>query len=214
MYDLYLVTDINACLGRQLEDVVRLAVEGGVTIVQLREKDTDTKVFVERAISLKKILTSYHIPLIINDRIDIALAAKADGIHVGQSDMPFALLMKIMPKSMIKGLSVETIEQAVNAENYKVDYLGVSPVFHTPTKTSFDEKPWGLEGLKKLRALTKHKLVAIGGINKDNAADVINAGADGLAVVSAICSADHPGEAAAELLKIVKNTKGNYGQIS
>jgi len=207
MVDLYLVTNINACLGRKLEDIVKLAVEGGVTMVQLREKEIDTRAFVERAISLKKMLNFYNIPLIINDRIDVALAIKADGIHVGQSDMPLDLLMDIVPKSMIIGISVETIEQAIKAVEYKVDYLGVSPVFASPTKTHFNEKPWGLKGLKQLRAITNHKLVAIGGINTDNAADVINAGADGLAVVSAICSADKPGEAAVELLKIINNAK-------
>jgi thiamine-phosphate pyrophosphorylase len=210
MYDLYLVTDMNACLGRQLEDVVKLAVEGGVTVVQLREKNIDTRGFIEKAISLKKLLAPYNIPLIINDRIDIALAAKADGVHVGQHDMPLELLMKIIPKSMIVGVSVETIEQAVEAESYKVDYLGVSLIFTTPTKTNFDEKPWGLEGLEKLRAMTNHKLVAIGGINKSNAAEVINAGTDGLAVVSAICSANRPGDAASELLKIIKKAKEIY----
>jgi thiamine-phosphate pyrophosphorylase len=208
MFDLYLVTDFNACHGRQLEDVVRLAVEGGVTIVQLREKNIDTRVFVERAISLNKILKRYNVPLIINDRVDIALAVKADGIHIGQSDMPYGLLKEIVPESMMIGLSVETIEQVTEAENYKVDYLGVSPVFATPTKTGFNEKPWGLEGWKQLRAMTNHKLVAIGGINKNNAADVIGAGADGLAVVSAICSADNPKEAAVELIEIIKKAKG------
>jgi thiamine-phosphate pyrophosphorylase len=211
MYDLYLVTDMNAFLGKQLEDVVKLAVEGGVTVVQLREKNIDTRAFVEKAISLKRLLKTYNIPLIINDRIDVALAVKADGVHIGQNDMPLGILMEIVPKNMIVGISVETIEQALEVESYKVDYLGVGPIFTTPTKTYFDEKPWGLEGLRKLRSKTKHKLIAIGGINKGNAEEVIRAGADGLAVVSAICSANQPGDAASELLRIIKKAKEIYG---
>lgn len=207
MYELYLVTDEKASRGRNIIDIVKQALKGGVTIVQLREKELSTRQFVESAAELKKILTPHNVPLIINDRIDIALAAGADGVHIGQTDMPLDLVKKIVPGSMIIGLSVENIQQVKEAEDLEVDYLGVSPVFSTPTKTDFEERPWGLEGLRKAREISKHILVAIGGINADNAGDVIKSGADGIAVVSGICSADNPETASRELLQIVKNSK-------
>jgi thiamine-phosphate pyrophosphorylase len=202
MFDLYLVTDEKLCLGRPVAEVVEQAVSGGVTAVQLREKEINTKDFIQRAIQLKKILSAYHVPLIINDRIDIALAVKADGIHVGQNDMPYEYFKKIIPRRMIRGLSVETPEQAAEAEEYELDYLSASPVFLTFTKTELANE-WGIEGLRELAAKTKHKLVAIGGINKSNAGEVIKAGAKGIAVVSAICSAPDPMNAARELRSII-----------
>ena len=206
MFELYLVTDEKLCLGRTVEEVVEQAVSGGVTAVQLREKYLSTKNFVKRAFQLKKILSKYLVPLIINDRIDIALAVKADGIHVGQNDMPYEFFRKIIPRKMIRGLSVETHEQAAAAEDYELDYLSVSPVFLTSTKTELEHE-WGIEGLRQLAATTKHKLVAIGGINKFNAAEIIKAGAEGIAVVSAICSAPDPGAAASELKLIIEKLK-------
>ena len=141
-------------------------------------------------------------PLIINDRVDVALAVKADGIHIGQKDMPYELLKKIIPESMIVGLSVETMEQIQIANNYKVDYLGISPIFATPTKTD-TSGCWGIEGLKKARNSTNHKLIAIGGISNTNVKTIIDAGANGIAVVSAICSAEDPQKAASELLSLI-----------
>jgi thiamine-phosphate pyrophosphorylase len=202
MFELYLVTDEKLCLGRPVAEVVEQAVSGGVTAVQLREKEVNTKDFIQRAIQLKKILSAYHVPLIINDRIDIALAVKADGIHIGQNDMPYEYFKKIIPRRMIRGLSVETPEQAAKAEEYELDYLSASPVFLTSTKTEL-ENEWGIEGLRELAAKTKHKLIAIGGINKSNAGEVIKAGAKGIAVVSAICSAPDPMNAARELRSII-----------
>jgi thiamine-phosphate pyrophosphorylase len=207
MYEVYLVTDKKAGRGRDIIEIVKQAVKGGVTIVQLREKELNTRQYVERATALKKILKPYNVPLIINDRVDIALAVDADGVHIGQNDMPLVLVRKIVPGNMIIGLSVETIQQVREAEELDVDYLGVSPVFSTPTKTDFDVKPWGLEGLRKAREVSKHILVGIGGINAENAEDVIKAGADGIAVVSGICSADNPEAASRKLLQIVRNSK-------
>jgi thiamine-phosphate pyrophosphorylase len=207
MYELYLVTDEKASLGRNIIDVVKQALKGGVTVVQLREKELNTRQFVERASELKKILRPYNVPLIINDRIDIALAVEADGVHIGQNDMPLELVKKIVPGNMIIGLSVETLQQVKEAEGLNVDYLGVSPIFSTPTKTNFDDKPWGLEGLRKARKISKHILVAIGGINAENAEDVIKAGADGIAVVSGICSAENPETASRDFVQIIRNSK-------
>ena len=137
----------------------------------------------------------------------MALAVRADGVHIGQSDMAYADVIRIIPSSMLVGLSVENMQQAMEAANLHVDYLGVSPVLATSTKTNFQEKPWGLEGLQKLRSVTSNNLVAIGGINLSNVADVIKAGADGIAVVSAICSAPDPKNAASELIKKVQQGK-------
>lgn len=206
MYDLYLVTDEKMSLERDISYVVEQAVEGGVTMVQLREKELNTREFIKRSLNLKKLLSKYDVPLIINDRVDIALAVEADGVHVGQSDMPYEYVKRLIPKKMMLGLSVETLDQAVEAEKYDLDYLSVSPIFFTPTKTNL-YREWGIEGLRKLRSITKHKLIAIGGINSSNVAEVIRAGADGVAVVSAICAAEDPKATSKELKSIIEKIK-------
>jgi len=211
MFNLYLVTDEKLCLGKPLAEVVEQAVSGGVTAVQLREKDLNTRDFIRRAVQLKKILSPYHVPLIINDRIDIALAVDAEGIHVGQNDMPYEYFKIIIPDQMIRGLSVETPEQAVEAEKYDLDYLSVSPVFLTSTKSEL-VKEWGIEGLRELAGKTRHTLVAIGGINITNVAEIIRAGAKGIAVVSAICSALDPFNASRELRSVIDKTLKEYDQ--
>jgi len=212
MNELCLVTDESLCLGKSLYHIVQQAVEGGITMVQLREKRLNTKEFVVKALKIKELLKTYNVPLIINDRIDVALAVKADGVHIGQNDMPFEIARKMIPQNMLIGLSVETLEQAMEAENYKLDYLGVSPVFSTPSKTDISTH-WGLEGLRELRKVSSHKLIAIGGINASNAEDVIEAGADGIAVISAICSAAVPKKASLELLNIVLEAKRRTGRL-
>jgi thiamine-phosphate pyrophosphorylase len=191
MRGVYLVTDRGLCRNRPLQDVVLQAVQGGAAYVQLREKDISTRLFVEEARAIKKILEPYRVPLIINDRIDVALACGADGVHIGQEDMPYETARKLMGNNAIIGLSVETWEDVEASEKLDVNYIGVSPVFATPTKTDTKE-PWGLHGLKKIKAVSRHPLVAIGGINEFNVRAVVEAGADCLAVVSAICSADDP----------------------
>ena len=191
MQGIYLVTDRGLCRNRSLLDVVLQAIQGGAACVQLREKELSTREFVEEAIAVKKLLLPFHVPLIINDRIDIALACNADGVHIGQEDMPYWMARRLMGEKAIIGLSVETWEDVLASEKLDVNYIGVSPVFATPTKTDTKE-PWGLAGLKRIKAYSRHPLVAIGGINESNAAAAVRAGADGLAVVSAICSADDP----------------------
>lgn len=202
MRGLYLVTDRGLCRNRPLQDIVLQAVQGGADYVQLREKDISTRLFVEEARSVKNILEPFHVPLIINDRLDVALACGADGVHIGQDDMPYAEARKLMGKDAIIGISVETWEDVGACEKLDVNYIGVSPVFATPTKTDTKD-PWGLEGLKKIKAFSRHALVAIGGINASNAADVMRAGADCLAVVSAVCSADDLVTAAKNLKSII-----------
>lgn len=202
MRGLYLVTDRGLCGGRPLEEVVRLAVEGGVSCVQLREKDLSTREFVETASAVKSILRPSGVPLVINDRIDVALAVGAEGVHIGQGDMPYETARRLMGRSAIIGLSVETWEDVEEARDLDVDYLGVSPVFPTPTKTD-TRSAWGLEGLARIRAYVKHPLVAIGGMNRQNAAAAVRAGADSIAVVSAICSAPDPFREALELSSLI-----------
>ena len=195
---LYLVTDRRLAAPRSIEEVVAAAVRGGVTVVQLREKECGTREFVELGRRLKALLAPLGVPLLVNDRADVALAVGADGIHVGQSDLGWRDVRAVLGPDAMIGLSVETMEQAEKAEHSDVDYLGVSPIFDTPTKA--DTAPaWGLAGLAKSRAASRHVLVAIGGIHAGNAAEVIKAGADGVAVVSAICAAADPEAAAREI---------------
>ena len=200
---LYLVTDRDLSLGRSLEEIVREAVAGGVTIVQLREKDAATGEFVELGRRLMSLLKPLGVPLIINDRVDVALAVDADGVHIGQSDMTYADARRLLGPDKIIGLSVENFEDLEAANKLDVDYIGISPVYGTPTKTDTAE-PFGLEGLRKAVEMSVHPTVAIGGMNVATVGEVIGAGADGVAVVSAICSAMSPRDAAAELAAIVK----------
>ena len=200
---LYLVTDRDLSLGRSLEEVVSEAVAGGVTIVQLREKDASTGEFVELAFRLKEILRPYNVPLIINDRIDVALAVDAEGLHIGQSDMPYEIARKLLGPDKIIGLSVECMDDILGANKLDVDYVGISPVYGTPTKTDTAD-PFGLEGLRRAVELSVHPTVAIGGMNVSTIADVMAAGTDGVAVVSAICSAESPKLAAKELKDIIE----------
>ena len=192
---LYLVTDQMGLHGRRLTDVVLAAVQGGVSCVQLREKNLGTRDFVALACVMTDLLAPFGVPLVINDRIAVALACGAQGLHLGQSDMPVALARRLLPPEVIIGLSVETADHVAQAQGQAVDYLGVSPVYATPTKTD-TAAPWGLSGLRLVRGMTTLPLVAIGGIHQGNASEVLAAGADGLAVVSAICSAADPCAAA------------------
>lgn len=207
MRGIYLVTDRGLCGGRSLEEVVGTALRGGVAYVQLREKNLSTRLFVEEARAVKQLLASRGVPLIINDRLDVALACEADGVHIGQDDMPYETARRLLGPKAIIGLSVETWADVEAAQKLDVDYLGVSPVFATPTKTDTRE-PWGLDGLRQIQAANRHPLVAIGGINAANAKAVAEAGAPCLAVVSAICSADDPAAAAATLKKILDGVWG------
>jgi len=200
MFDLslYLVTDRSLSLGRDMEWIVEESVKGGVTMVQLREKDCSTREFIELAIRLKQKLAPYNVPLIINDRADVALAADADGLHIGQSDMEYSMARQLLGAGKIIGLSVENLEQVYESNDSDVDYIGISPVFSTKTKTD-TAPPFGLEGIRDVMAISNHPVVAIGGINLTNAREIMEAGAHGIAVVSAICSAERPKEAASEL---------------
>ncbi|MGQ1911305.1 thiamine phosphate synthase [Marinifilum sp. RC60d5] len=200
---LYLVTDKVLAKGKPLEEIVEAAVKGGVSMVQIRDKESSTRDFYDLALRIKKILMSYKVPLIINDRLDIALAVNADGLHIGQSDLPYEQARNILGTDKIIGLSVENIEQAKEANNLDVDYIGLSPVFSTQTKSDI-AMPLELEGVKEIASFSRHPMVAIGGINQQNANAVCKAGADGIAVVSAVISSNNPQVAASKLLKEIE----------
>jgi thiamine-phosphate pyrophosphorylase len=195
LYRLCLVTDRDLAGPRGVAEVVACAVAGGVTMVQLREKTASTRAFVAEATALRNLLQPLDIPLIINDRADVALAIGADGVHVGQDDMEVAALRRILPPSMLIGLSITCDADLDRADAEAADYLGIGPIFPQATKVD-GAKPLGLAGLARLRARTGKPVLAIGGIVPGNAASVRQAGADGLAVVSAIMAAPDP-EAAA-----------------
>lgn len=195
---LHLVTDRHLSLGRDLLDIVQAAVQGGVSAVQLREKECGTREFVELGRVVSSLLQQTSVPLLINDRVDIALAIGANGVHIGQSDMPYADARRLLGQDAIIGLSVESETDALAAEALDVDYLGLSPVFTTPTKSELKQQ-LGLEGVANIRRLSRHRLVAIGGIHCGNISAILNSGADGVAVVSAICSAPDPLQATRQL---------------
>ena len=203
---LYLVTDRPLAQGRDISWIVREAVAGGVTMVQLREKDCSTGEFIALAKELKSVLHPLGIPLIINDRIDVALAVDADGVHIGQSDMPYETARALLGKDKIIGLSVETMDEVIVANALDVDYIGISPVYATPTKTN-TLTPFGLEGIEEVMRLSRHRCVAIGGMNRDTIGEVIVRGVEGAAVVSAIVAADSPRSASEELAAIIKRNK-------
>ena len=211
MKGLYFVTDRALCGAKPLSEVVLQAVRGGAVCVQLREKDVSTDFFVEEALRIKALIAPYGAPLIINDRIDVALAIAADGVHVGQTDMPYDIARRLMGPKAIIGLSVETWEDVEQAQGLDCDYIGVSPVYATPTKTD-TKAPWGLEGLTRIRAFSRHPLVAIGGLNPLNAEAVVMAGADGVAVVSAICASLDPFQASRELDDIIRRALDKRGK--
>ncbi len=197
-YRLYLVTDTAACLGRDLLWVVEEAAKGGVDLVQLREKHLANGDFLLKARGLKEMLDKYDVPLIINDNLWVAQECRAGGIHVGNADMPPLEVRRQWPDCGLLGYSIEYEEQVASENAQASDCLALSPVFSTGTKTDTVTE-WKLGGVRRIRTLTPKPLIAIGSINIKNAADVIRAGADCLAVVSAICSAADPQAAAAQL---------------
>lgn len=196
-YCLYLVTDDQQDI-ETLTQVVKEAVAGGVTMVQVREKSDDIQQFITRALAVKQVLQGYNVPLIVNDRVDVALAIDADGVHLGQSDMPADIARKLIGPNKLLGLSIENEQQLIEANSLPLDYIGLSAIFATPTKTNI-KKQWGIEGLQQAIQQSKFPVVAIGGINSSNLNQVIKTKVDGIALVSAICHAPCPKTAAIKL---------------
>jgi thiamine-phosphate pyrophosphorylase len=197
-WTLYLVADVDYAMGRDLVSVVEEAVRGGVTMVQLRAKRLKTREFLELATRMASILNRRSIPLIINDRMDIALACRADGVHLGQDDMPPDQARRLLGKSRIIGVSVNTLKESREAERLGADYVGLGPIYPTGTKDT-DLPVLGPEGIRRIRKKIGIPVVAIGGINPGNASDVMKAGAAGVAVVSAILNSPDARKAAADL---------------
>jgi thiamine-phosphate pyrophosphorylase len=201
-YSLYLVTDSSLALGRPIRKIVEAAIRGGVTIVQYREKNAPSRQMISQAEGLMELCRANHIPFIVNDRVDVALAVGADGVHVGQDDMPAALVRKLIGPEKIIGVSAEGVAQAQVAALEGADYVGASPIFATPTKPDAPP-PIGALGLKAITRGCTVPVVAIGGLNAKNAESMIRAGASGVAVVSAIMSAEDVESATREIRRVI-----------
>ncbi|RBW63505.1 thiamine phosphate synthase [Vibrionales bacterium C3R12] len=197
-YRLYLVTDDQQDI-ETLKYVVKQAIAGGVTMVQVREKHGYIQSFIQRAQAVKTVLEGTNVPLIINDRVDVALAVDADGVHLGQSDMPVKIARQLIGKDKILGLSVENEQQLQESQSLPIDYIGLSAIFSTPTKTNIN-KEWGISGLAQAVSKSALPIVAIGGLSSDNLDAVVATKVAGIALVSAICHADSPKQSAQELL--------------
>lgn len=198
MLKAYLITDNKALKGRDFFEVTEEALKGGVTLVQIREKEVTSREYYEKALKLKNLVSKYNVPLIINDRADIAMAVEADGIHVGQKDIPVAEVRKMVGDTMIVGATANTVELAQAAEAQGADYLGVGALFATSTKD--DTKPLTPEGLKKIVESVNIPVVAIGGISTDNIHNLVGTGIAGVAVSSGIMGSDNPKNAAKAIL--------------
>lgn len=196
-YSLYLCTDRSLMTAPTLEQAVNDAIKGGCTIVQLREKHATSREFYQLALSLKRITGYYGIPLIINDRLDIAAAVNAEGVHLGQKDLPADIARAVLGEEKIIGVSANNLQAAINAELDGADYIGVGAVFQTSTKT--DTKPVTIDKLKEIRSVVKIPMVAIGGIKRSNISQLNGTGINGVAVVSAVIGSKNITAAAREL---------------
>ena len=199
-YSVYLVTDHRDKTDEEFLNVVEEAIKGGTAIVQLREKTASTKDFYQLALKVKEITSKYDVPLLINDRIDIALAVDCEGVHIGQDDMPAGIARKIIGNDKILGVSASTVDEAIKAEEDGADYIGSGAVFPTATKDDADSV--SKEELKNIVDSINIPVMAIGGITLENANTLKDTGIAGFSVVSAIMSADNPKEASKELKKI------------
>ncbi|MHB1132091.1 MAG: thiamine phosphate synthase [Chloroflexota bacterium] len=204
--DLYVITDSKLSLGRSDAEVVREAIAGGATIIQLRDKHAGGKHLVEVGRQLRAITREAGVLFVVNDRVDVALAVEADGVHVGQDDMPADLVRRLIGPGMILGVSAATVAEAERAKADGADYLGVGALFATATKDDAGT-PTGLAVIGEIKRALGLPIVGIGGINHRNAADVIRAGADGVAVISAVVSAPDIRQSAAALAALVADTK-------
>ncbi|AKA70677.1 thiamine phosphate synthase [Clostridium scatologenes] len=198
-YGLYLITDRSFLKGRSLKNVVEEAILGGVTLVQVREKSISTREFYNVALEVKEVTKHYKVPIIINDRIDIAQAIDAEGVHLGQSDMPIKFARKILGEEKIIGISAGNVKEAVEAERDGADYLGIGTVFYTGTKKDI-KTPIGIKGLKEVCNSVKIPSVAIGGIDETNFKEVLSTGINGISVISAILGKDDIRQASKNLI--------------
>ena len=199
----YLVTDRACCGARSVDEVVSAAIDGGVTLVQLRDKNIDARPMLALGRRLLELLRPAGIGLIVNDRIDVALALDAEGVHIGQQDMPYAEARRQLGPKKIIGVSVGSEAEARQAAGWDVDYVGVGPVYPTATKLDAGTA-LGADEAARLARISGHRAVAIGGIDVTNAAVVYTAGLEGVAVISAICAAPDPGAATRSLVRVMR----------
>lgn len=200
------MTDAGLARGRSHQAMIEAAIAGGATVVQYREKAASTRQMIAEAQALRELTRRAGVPLIVNDRLDVALAIDADGVHVGQDDMPAALARRLIGPDKILGVSAANLAEAMQAAQDGADYLGVGPIFATPTKPDA-APPIGMEGLRAICRQVALPIVAIGGINAANAADAIRAGAHGIAVVSAVVAAEDVAAAASQLRAMVAEAR-------
>ena len=203
---LYVITDRSLSLGRPNIEVVNKALEGGARVIQLREKGVSDKEFYHEGLKIRPVIRSYGRIFLINDRVDIAQALDADGVHLGQDDLPLPVVRKMLGKSKVIGMSVRSVEEAKRAAREGADYLAVSGVFPTETKKDVGAT-LGVEGVKRIREAVDLPLVGIGGIKSQNAAEVIQAGADGVAVVTAVTMAPDIIGTCRELLEVIQQAR-------
>ncbi|MBS3971188.1 MAG: thiamine phosphate synthase [Clostridia bacterium] len=210
-WHVYLITSQELSRGRSTLQVVKEAVAAGVDVVQLREKTMEGKELLEIGKKIREITKAAGVKYIVNDRVDIALLTDADGVHLGQSDIPYKHARTLVGENMIIGISVDTVKQAVKAEREGADYIGVGPVYATNSKN--DAGPClGLENLKKIRSNSTIPIVAVGGINHENAKEVILNGADCLSVISAITQAEDIQGSVQELKRQIISGKGELNK--
>jgi len=201
-YSIYVITDRQVGRGRTHEDMAAAAITGGATILQLREKVFTTRQLLEAAARTLELARRAAVPLIINDRVDVALAVEADGIHVGPEDLPVLAARRLVGPHRIVGASAGTEAEAIAAERDGADYIGVGSIFQTSSKVDAGA-PIGLEALQRIAKAVRIPVVAIGGITHANAAEVIRAGAAGVAVISAVLGADDIRDATRRLADVI-----------
>lgn len=204
LWRLYVILDPKASRGRSDLQVAEAAIAGGADVLQLRDKEASGGRLYRAALRLRELTRNAGIPFIVNDRLDIALAADADGVHVGKTDLPASVVRKIMGPAGILGVSADTVEEALLAERAGADYLGVGPVFEARGTKPDAGPPLGVDGIARIRRRCGLPIVAIGGINVDNARTVREAGADAAAVISAIVASDDIADAARRLKRILE----------
>jgi thiamine-phosphate pyrophosphorylase len=204
LWRLHVLTDRKASRGRSYLQVAEAAIAGGADVLQLRDKEASSGELYREALQLRRLTLEVNVPFIVNDRLDIALAVDADGVHVGQSDLPASVVRKILGPGKILGVSVVTVEEALQAEKDGADYLGVGPVFEARGTKPDTLEPLGVVCISRIRGHCRLPIVAIGGINEENALKVREAGADAAAVISAVVSADDISLATRRLKRILE----------
>lgn len=209
-FDLYVVTDRQLTGGRPLRLVVEAALRGGARAFQLREKDLSPRELYPLALEMRQLTQTYGARLLINDRVDVTLAVDADGVHLTTTSLPASIARRVLGPERLIGVSTHTLTEAQAAADEGADFLVFGPVFFTPSKAPYGE-PVGLDALRAVRAAVNVPILAIGGVKKANLDQVLAAGADGIAVISAIISADDPMTASQDLLATLCSTRAKAG---